>query len=50
MDIRVVFLAETRAVPTNYSHVEVNDLSLDWLSLGAKTALAWLVFGNVLRS
>ncbi|MBK8264327.1 MAG: DUF2330 domain-containing protein [Nannocystis sp.] len=30
MDIRVFFLGESRAVPTNYRHVLVNPLKIDW--------------------
>jgi MYXO-CTERM domain-containing protein len=35
MDIRVFFLGNERAVPTNYAHVELNQVALDWLALGA---------------
>ncbi len=31
MDIRVFVLGESRAVPTNYRHVLVNPLKIDWL-------------------
>jgi hypothetical protein len=30
MDIRVLFFGEARVVPTNYRHVELNPLLLDW--------------------
>ncbi|HLT40644.1 MAG TPA: DUF2330 domain-containing protein, partial [Enhygromyxa sp.] len=32
MDIRVFFLGDARVVPTNYRHVLVNPLKLDWLN------------------
>jgi MYXO-CTERM domain-containing protein len=32
MDIRVFFLQDARVVPTNYRHVLVNPLMLDWLN------------------
>jgi hypothetical protein len=32
MDIRVFVLAENRAAPTNYKHVLVNPLKIDWLN------------------
>ncbi len=32
MDIRVFVLAESRAAPTNYRHVEINPLKIDWLN------------------
>lgn len=35
MDIRVFALAEGRAIPTNYRHVLVNPLKLDWLNFAA---------------
>ena len=35
MEIRVFLLAKHRAAPTNYRHVLVNPLKLDWLNLGA---------------
>ena len=35
MDIRVFVLADERAAPTNYSHVLVNPLKIDWLQLAA---------------
>jgi hypothetical protein len=35
MDIRVFALADGRAIPTNYRHVLVNPLKIDWLSLGS---------------
>jgi MYXO-CTERM domain-containing protein len=35
MDIRVFILGNARTVPTNYRHVLVNPLKIDWLSLGA---------------
>ncbi len=31
MDIRAIFLGETRVLPTNYRHVRLNTLQLDWL-------------------
>ncbi len=31
MDIRVFVLADDRAAPTNYRHVEINPLKIDWL-------------------
>mgnify|MGYP003593279420 CR=1 FL=1 len=33
MDIRVFVLSESRAAPTNYRHVLVNPLKIDWLQL-----------------
>jgi MYXO-CTERM domain-containing protein len=33
MDIRAFFLSSTRVYPTNYRHVELNPLKLDWISL-----------------
>ncbi len=35
MDVRVFFLGNARAVPTNYRHVLVNPIKINWLSLGA---------------
>ncbi|MCA9662485.1 MAG: DUF2330 domain-containing protein [Myxococcales bacterium] len=35
MDIRVFFLGDHRAVPTNYRHVLVNPLMIDWPNLAA---------------
>ena len=35
MDIRVFFLGQSRAVPTNYRHVLVNPLMIDWPNLAA---------------
>ncbi|HRI09968.1 MAG TPA: DUF2330 domain-containing protein, partial [Nannocystaceae bacterium] len=35
MDIRVFFLGDHRAVPTNYRHVLVNPLKIDWPAFGA---------------
>jgi hypothetical protein len=35
MDVRVFFLGSARAVPTNYRHVLVNPLKIDWIQLGA---------------
>ncbi|MEM7152491.1 MAG: DUF2330 domain-containing protein [Myxococcota bacterium] len=35
MDIRAFFLAKGRAYPTNYRHVELNPLKLDWIDLGS---------------
>ncbi len=31
MDIRALFLGESRVLPTNYRHVRLNNLRLDWL-------------------
>ena len=31
MDIRAMFLGEARVLPTNYRHVRLNQLQLDWL-------------------
>ncbi len=31
MDIRAIFLGEARVLPTNYRHVRLNNLQLDWL-------------------
>jgi len=31
MDIRAIFLGESRVLPTNYRHVRLNNLQLDWL-------------------
>ncbi|MCB9754444.1 MAG: DUF2330 domain-containing protein [Myxococcales bacterium] len=33
LDIRTFFLADTRVAPTNYRHVEINPLAIDWLNL-----------------
>jgi len=33
--VRVFFLGDRRFVPTNYRHVRINPLKLDWLALGA---------------
>lgn len=35
MEIRTFFLGQSRAAPTNYKHVELNPLKLDWTGLGA---------------
>ena len=35
MDIRVFVLASERAAPTNYKHVLVNPLKIDWLNLAS---------------
>jgi hypothetical protein len=35
MDIRVFVLANDRAAPTNYRHVLVNPLKIDWLNLAS---------------
>jgi hypothetical protein len=35
MKIRAFFLGDARVVPTNYRHVELNPLRIDWLGLGA---------------
>ncbi|MCX4246811.1 DUF2330 domain-containing protein [Paraliomyxa miuraensis] len=35
MDIRTFFLSNTRAYPTNYRHVELNHLKLDWINLAS---------------
>ncbi|PCC67647.1 hypothetical protein SAMN02745121_02283 [Nannocystis exedens] len=35
MDIRAFSLGDGRAIPTNYRHVLVNPLKIDWLNLGA---------------
>jgi len=34
MAIRAYFLGDDRVVPTNYRHVEINPLAIDWLQLG----------------
>ncbi|MEZ4448252.1 MAG: DUF2330 domain-containing protein [Nannocystaceae bacterium] len=34
MDIRVFFLGDHRAIPTNYRHVLVNPLKIDWSTFG----------------
>ena len=34
MDIRVFVMSDSRAAPTNYKHVLVNPLKIDWLNLG----------------
>ena len=33
MDVRVFFLSNARAVPTNYRHVLVNPLKINWIGL-----------------
>jgi MYXO-CTERM domain-containing protein len=35
MDVRVFFLSDARAVPTNYRHVLVNPLKIDWMTFGS---------------
>jgi MYXO-CTERM domain-containing protein len=35
MDIRAFFLASARVYPTNYRHVELNPLKLDWVGLAS---------------
>jgi hypothetical protein len=35
MKIRAFFLGDARVVPTNYRHVELNPLRIDWLGVGA---------------
>jgi hypothetical protein len=35
MDVRTFFLADNRVVPTNYKHVLVNPLKLDWVNNAA---------------
>jgi hypothetical protein len=35
MAIRVFFLGDERFVPTNYRHVQLNALKLDWINFGA---------------
>jgi MYXO-CTERM domain-containing protein len=35
MDVRVFFLSDARAVPTNYRHVLVNPLKINWMALGS---------------
>ncbi|MGE0322860.1 MAG: DUF2330 domain-containing protein [Polyangiaceae bacterium] len=35
MDVRAFFLGDRRVVPTNFKHVELNQLQLDWLNFGA---------------
>ncbi|MEM7152379.1 MAG: DUF2330 domain-containing protein [Myxococcota bacterium] len=35
MDVRTFFLSDARMVPTNYRHVLVNPLKIDWLNFGA---------------
>ena len=35
MEVRVFFLGDERVAPTNYKHVEVNPLKVDWLANGA---------------
>lgn len=35
MEVRTFFLGNGRVVPSNYRHVLVNPLKIDWLSLGA---------------
>lgn len=34
MEVRVFFLGDERVAPTNYKHVEVNPLKIDWLNDG----------------
>ena len=35
MGVRVFFLGNERVVPTNYRHVRINPVKIDWLNLGA---------------
>jgi hypothetical protein len=35
MDVRVFFYGNERVIPTNYRHVEVNPLKIDWVNLAA---------------
>ncbi len=35
MDVRVFFLGNARAVPSNYRHVVVNPLKIDWINFGS---------------
>ncbi len=35
MSVRVFFLGQSRVVPQNYRHVELNPLKLDWIGLGS---------------
>lgn len=35
MGVRVFFLGDDRVVPTNFRHVQINPLKIDWLGLGA---------------
>jgi MYXO-CTERM domain-containing protein len=35
MNVRVFFLGEERVVPTNYRHVEVNPLKIDWVNFAS---------------
>lgn len=35
MRIRAFFLGDARVVPTNYRHVEINPLRIDWLDVGS---------------
>ena len=35
MEVRTFFLSDSRMVPTNYRHVLVNPLKIDWLNLAA---------------
>jgi hypothetical protein len=35
MDVRVFFLGNDRAAPTNYRHVLVNPLKIDWMNFGS---------------
>lgn len=34
MDMRIFFLGDSRAYPSNYRHIELNPLKLDWIQLG----------------
>ena len=34
MDMRIFFLGDSRAYPSNYRHIEMNPLKLDWIQLG----------------
>ncbi|MEM6992533.1 MAG: DUF2330 domain-containing protein, partial [Myxococcota bacterium] len=35
MGVRVFFLGDHRVVPTNYRHVQINPLQIDWINLGS---------------
>lgn len=35
MKVRAFFLGDSRVVPTNYRHVQLNPLRIDWLGLGS---------------
>jgi hypothetical protein len=38
MDIRALFLGESRVMPSNWRHVKLNRVRLDWVALGANYA------------